>query len=167
MDKLKSILKLRGQELDEQELRSRVEKLGFNPDELSDQEVEKIAAEISNSGGLAIAPTNGKTSTPAKGKGKGGRRKALPTVRDAAAHTANIANQELVSFGETLDKNLTAWEDDKADQLLARVRNAPKNVVSKFVEEAMREGAEPEAFRQTANDFTREFFPVGEPDSAA
>jgi hypothetical protein len=166
VNKLKEILSQRGKALDEEELRSRIEHYGFNPDHLSDEEAEAVANEIAPQTQNGLALTNSKASTPAKSKGKGGRRKALPTVREAAAHTASVANQELTEFGETLDKNLTLWENDRADQLLARVRNAPKNVVSKFVETAMQEGAETESFRQTAIDFTGEFYPIGSDNAA-
>lgn len=166
MNKLREILSQRGKAFDEEVLRSRIESFGFNPDNLTDAEAQAVADEIVPQTQSGLAVTNGKASVPAKGKGKGGRRKALPTVRDAAAHTASIANEELTEFGETLDKNLTLWENDKADQLLARVRNAPRNVVGKFVETAMQEGAEAESFRQAAVDFTGEFFPVSNSDAA-
>jgi hypothetical protein len=164
MDKVREILLSKGKAVSDALIQERIDEYGLTGAELTDKDAKAIADELESKAQVVsgLATTNGTSKpTSTKGKGKGGRRKNLPTVKDAAKHTANLANQEIQGFIDVVDTELTAWEDDKADQLLARVRNAPKNVVARFVEDAVQEASDVNSFRESAREFSNEFFPVG------
>ncbi|WP_375515833.1 hypothetical protein [uncultured Nostoc sp.] len=57
-------------------------------------------------------------------------------------------------------------EVPKADQLLSTIRNAPKDVVSKFVSKAMEEEADVESFRAIGNELVAGIFGANFTDAA-
>jgi hypothetical protein len=137
-------------------------------DQLTDQQAQAIAIQILEgrqaSGKLA---TNGKSKN---GNGKLGknspRRKSTPPLQGAIAHASQVSNQEIQSLEDVLNVGIDAYTTDKADQLLSTIRNAPKDVVSKFVSKAMEEEADVESFRAIGDELVAGIFGISATNAA-
>ncbi|MCC5619560.1 hypothetical protein LC605_31830 [Nostoc sp. CHAB 5836] len=134
----------------------------INPDidQLTDQQAQAIATQI-----LELRLASGKLATNSKSKNGNGklgknspRRKSTPPLQGAIAHASQVSNLEIQSLEDVLSVGIDAYTTDKADQLLSTIRNAPKDVVSKFVSKAMEEEADVESFRDIGEQLVAGIF---------
>ncbi|MEH2252356.1 hypothetical protein [Nostoc sp.] len=86
------------------------------------------------------------------------RRKGTPPLQGTIAKASQVSNQEIQFLEDVLNMGIDAYTTDKADQLLSTIRNAPKDVVSKFVEKAMEEEADVESFREVGEQLVAGIF---------
>ncbi|WP_196521178.1 hypothetical protein [Nostoc sp. WHI] len=129
---------------------------------MTDQQAQAIATQI-----LELRLASGKLATNSKSKNGNGklgknspRCKTTPPLQGAIAHASQVSNQEIQSLEDVLNVGIDAYTTDKADQLLSTIRNAPKDVVSKFVSKAMEEEADVESFRQVGNELVEGIFGI-------
>ncbi|MBG1270585.1 hypothetical protein [Nostoc sp. WHI] len=163
MEKIQQILQTYNIEVTESEILQLCAQVDTDIDQLTDQQAQAIAIQIldqrKQSG--ALANTNGKSKN---GNGKVGknspRRKTTPPLQGAIAHASQVSNQEIQSLEDVLNVGIDAYTTDKADQLLSTIRNAPKDVVSKFVSKAMEEEADVESFRAIGNELVEGIFGI-------
>ncbi|MBD2536872.1 hypothetical protein H6G97_49690 [Nostoc flagelliforme FACHB-838] len=168
MDKIQQLLQPYNIEVTQSEVANLCAQVDADIDQLTDQQAQVIATQILElrlaSGKLA---TNGK---PKNGNGKLGknspRRKSVSPLQGAIAHASQVSNQEIQSLEDVLNVGIDAYTTDKADQLLSTIRNAPKDVVSKFVSKAMEEEADVESFRAIGNKLVAGIFGIS-PTNAA
>ncbi|MBG1270498.1 hypothetical protein [Nostoc sp. WHI] len=163
MEKVKEILLAKGIECDEQEILSAASAIGMDVNDLNDAEAQAITIQIleqrKSSG--ALTNTNGKSKNGNSKLGKNSpRRKTTPPLQGAIAHASQVSNQEIQSLEDVLNVGIDAYTTDKADQLLSTIRNAPKDVVSKFVSKAMEEEADVESFRAIGNELVEGIFGI-------
>jgi len=129
-------------------------------DQLTDQQAQAIATQI-----LEQRLATGKLATNGKSKNTGGklgknspRRKSTPPLQGAIAHASQVSNLEIQSLEDVLNVGIDAYTTDKADQLLSSIRNAPKEIVSKFVSKAMEEEADVDSFRAIGDELVAGIF---------
>ena len=168
MEKIKQILILQGIEFDEEEILSVAQAIGMDVDNLNDAEAQEVAIQVVQAKkSTALTTANGKSKN---GNGKLGknssRRKSIPPLQGAIAHASQVSNQEIQSLEDVLTQGIDAYTTDKADQLLSTIRNAPKDVVSKFVSKAMEEEADVESFRAIGNELVAGIFGANFADAA-
>ncbi|WP_193199732.1 hypothetical protein [Nostoc sp. MG11] len=169
MDKIEQLLQSYNIEVSEEEVAKLCVEVGVDINQLSDSDAQVIAQHIleqrSSSGKLA---TNGKSKSTGGGKlGKNSpRRKTTPPLQEAITKASQVSNQEIQSLENVLNVGIDAYTTDKADQLLASIRNAPKEVVSKFVEKAMEEEADVDSFRAVGEQLVTGIFGIS-PTNAA
>ncbi|MCC5611168.1 hypothetical protein LC612_31535 [Nostoc sp. CHAB 5834] len=162
MEKIQQFLQPYNIEVTDDEVLQLCAQVDADIDQLTDQQAQAIAIQILEqrqaSGKLA---TNGKSKN---GNGKLGknspRRKSTPPLQGAIAHASQVSNQEIQSLEDVLNVGIDAYTTDKADQLLSTIRNAPKDVVSKFVSKAMEEEADVESFRAIGNELVAGIFGI-------
>lgn len=137
-------------------------------DQLTAQQAQAIAIQI-----LELRLASGKLATNGKSKNTSGklgknspRRKSAPPLQGAITHASQVSNQEIQSLEDVLTQGIDAYTTDKGDQLLSTIRNAPKDVVSKFVSKAMEEEADVESFRAIGNELVAGIFGIS-PTNAA
>ncbi|WP_414515977.1 hypothetical protein [Nostoc sp. PCC 9305] len=162
MEKIKQILTLQGIEFDEGDILSAASAIGMDVDNLNDAEAQEVAIQVAQAKkSTALTTANGKSKN---GNGKLGknspRRKSTPPLQGAIAHASQVSNQEIQSLEDVLNVGIDAYTTDKADQLLSTIRNAPKDVVSKFVSKAMEEEADVDSFRAIGDELVAGIFGI-------
>lgn len=168
MEKIQQFLQPYNIEVTDDEVLQLCTQVDADMDQLTDQQAQAIAIQILEqrqaSGKLA---TNGKSKNTSGKLGKNSpRRKSAPPLQGAIAHASQVSNQEIQSLEDVLNVGIDAYTTDKADQLLSTIRNAPKDVVSKFVSKAMEEEADVESFRAIGNELVAGIFGVNFTDAA-
>jgi hypothetical protein len=168
MQKIKEILLAEGIEFDEGDILSAASAIGMDVDNLNDAEAQEVAIQVVQAKkSTALTTANGKSKN---GNGKLGknsaRRKSTPPLQGAIAHASLVSNQEIQSLEDVLNVGIDAYTTDKADQLLSKIRNAPKDVVSKFVSKAMEEEADVDSFRAIGDELVAGIFGIS-PTNAA
>lgn len=170
MQKVKEILLAEGIEFDEGDILSAASAIGMDVDNLNDAEAQEVAIQVAQakkSTALTTATANGKSKNTGGKLGKNSpRRKSAPPLQGAIAHASQVSNQEIQSLEDVLTQGIDAYTTDKADQLLSTIRNAPKDVVSKFVSKAMEEEADVDSFRAIGNELVAGIFGIS-PTNAA
>lgn len=160
MEKIQQFLQPYNIEATDDEVANLCAQVDADIDQLTDQQAQAIATQILEqrqlSGKLA---TNGKSKNGKLGKNSP-RRKSTPPLQGAIAHASQVSNQEIRSLEDVLNVGIDAYTTDKADQLLSTIRNAPKDVVSKFVSKAMEEEADVESFRAIGNELVEGIFGI-------
>ncbi|ACC84891.1 hypothetical protein [Nostoc punctiforme] len=164
MQKVKEILLAQGIEFDEADIVSAASAIGMELDGLNDAEASAIAlkvVELKQASGLALSQKD-IAAKSRNGNGKLGknspRRKSTPPLQGAIAHASQVSNQEIQSLEDVLNVGIDAYTTDKADKLLSTIRNAPKDVVSKFVSKAMEEEADVDSFRAIGDELVAGIF---------
>lgn len=146
---------------------SAAQAVGMDVNDLNDAEATAIAQHIIEQRQPGKLATNSKSKN---GNGKLGknspRRKGTPPLQGAIAKASQVSNQEIQSLEDVLSAGIDAYTTDKADQLLSSIRNAPKEVVSKFVEKAMEEEADVEGFRQVGEQLVAGIFGINGANAA-
>jgi hypothetical protein len=168
MDKIQQLLQPHNIEVSVEEIAKLCVEVGVDIEQLSDSDAQTIAQHILElrlaSGKLA---TNGKSKNTVGKLGKNSsRRKSTPPLQGAIAHASQVSNQEIQSLEDVLNVGIDAYTTDKADQLLSTIRNAPKDVVSKFVEKAMEEEADVESFREVGKQLVAGIFGISATNAA-
>ncbi|AUB43703.1 hypothetical protein COO91_09887 (plasmid) [Nostoc flagelliforme CCNUN1] len=168
MDKIQQLLQPYNVEVSLEEIAKLCVEVGADIEQLSDSDAQTIAQHI-----LEQRQLSGKLATnskPKNGNGKLGknspRRKSTPPLQGAIAHASQVSNQEIQSLEDVLTQGIDAYTTDKADQLLSTIRNAPKDVVSKFVSKAMEEEADVESFRAIGNELVAGIFGISATNAA-
>lgn len=168
MEKIQQFLKPYNIEATDDEVLQLCAQVDADIDQLTDQQAQAIAIQI-----LELRLATGKLATngkPKNGNGKLGknspRRKSIPPLQGAIAHASQVSNQEIQSLEDVLNVGIDAYTTDKADQLLSTIRNAPKDVVSKFVSKAMEEEADVDSFRAIGDELVAGIFGIS-PTNAA
>ncbi len=160
MQKVQQILQSYDIEVSEEEIAKLCAEVDADIDQLTDQQAQAIATQIleqrQNSGGGKLA-NKSKNGNAKLGKNSP-RRKSIPPLQGAIAHASQVSNQEIQSLEDVLNVGIDAYTTDKADQLLSTIRNAPKDVVSKFVSKAMEEEADVESFRAIGDELVAGIF---------
>jgi hypothetical protein len=162
MDKIQKLLQPHNIEVSEEEIAKLCESVGVDIEQLSEVDAQTIATHIleqrQSSGGGKLA------NKPKNGNGKLGknssRRKSTPGLQGAIAHASQVSNLEIQSLEDVLNVGIDAYTTDKADQLLSTIRNAPKDVVSKFVSKAMEEEADVDSFRAIGDELVAGIFGI-------
>ncbi len=162
MDKIQQLLQPHNIEVSLEEIAKLCVEVGADIEQLSDSDAQTIAQHI-----LEQRQTSGKLATNGKSKNSNGklgknspRRKSTPPLQGAIAHASQVSNQEIQSLEDVLNVGIDAYTTDKADQLLSTIRNAPKDVVSKFVSKAMEEEADVESFRAIGDELVAGIFGI-------
>ncbi|MEH2039375.1 hypothetical protein [Nostoc sp.] len=162
MEKIQQFLQPYNIEATESEIANLCAQVDADTDQLTDQQAQAIAIQI-----LELRQATGKLATNGKSKNGNGklgknspRRKSTPPLQGAIAHASQVSNQEIQSLEDVLNVGIDAYTTDKADQLLSTIRNAPKDVVSKFVSKAMEEEADVESFRAIGNELVAGIFGI-------
>lgn len=162
MEKIQQFLQPYNIEATESEIADLCAQVNADIDQLTDQQAQAIATQI-----LEQRQVSGKLATNSKSKNGNGklgknspRRKSTPPLQGAIAHASQVSNQEIQSLEDVLTQGIDAYTTDKADQLLSTIRNAPKDVVSKFVSKAMEEEADVESFRAIGNELVAGIFGI-------
>ncbi len=168
MDKIEQLLQSHNIEASIEEVAKLCAQVGADIEQLSDKEAQAIAQHIieqrSSSGKLV---TNGKSKNGSGKLGKNSpRRKSTPPLQGAIAKASQVSNQEIQSLEDVLNVGIDAYTTDKADQLLSTIRNAPKEVVSKFVEKAMEEEADVDSFREVGEQLVAGIFGISATNAA-
>ncbi|MCW5319245.1 hypothetical protein GTQ43_38355 [Nostoc sp. KVJ3] len=168
MEKIQQFLQPYNIEATESEVVNLCAQVDADIDQLTDQQAQAIAIQILEqrqaTGKLA---TNGKSKNTVGKLGKNSpRRKSTPPLQGAIAHASQVSNQEIQSLEDVLNVGIDAYTTDKADQLLSTIRNAPKDVVSKFVSIAMEEEADVDSFRAIGDELVAGIFGIS-PTNAA
>jgi len=168
MEKIKQILTLQGIQFDDDDILSAASAIGMDVDNLNDAEAQELAMQVIQAKkATALITTNGKSKNTVGKLGKNSpRRKSAPPLQGAIAHASQVSNQEIQSLEDVLTQGIDAYTTDKADQLLSTIRNAPKDVVSKFVSIAMEEEADVDSFRAIGNELVAGIFGIS-PTNAA
>ncbi len=167
MDKIEQLLQPYNIEASLEEVAKLCLEVGADIDQLTAQQAQAIAQHIieqRSSGKLAI---NGKSKNTGGKLGKNSsRRKSIPPLQGAIAKASQVSNQEIQSLEDVLNVGIDAYTTDKADQLLSTIRNAPKEVVSKFVEKAMEEEADVDSFREVGEQLVAGIFGISATNAA-
>ncbi|AVH63655.1 hypothetical protein [Nostoc sp. 'Peltigera membranacea cyanobiont' N6] len=168
MDKIQQLLQPYNIEVTQSEVANLCAQVDADIDQLTDQQAQAIATQI-----LELRQVSGKLATNGKSKNGNGklgknspRRKSIPPLQGAIAHASQVSNQEIQSLEDVLNVGIDAYTTDKADQLLSTIRNAPKDVVSKFVSKAMEEEADVDSFRAIGDELVAGIFGIS-PTNAA
>ncbi|MCC5612413.1 hypothetical protein LC612_38335 [Nostoc sp. CHAB 5834] len=168
MKKVQQFLQPYNIEATESEIANLCAQVDADIDQLTDQQAQAIATQI-----LEQRQTSGKLATNGKSKNGNGklgknspRRKSTPPLQGAIAHASQVSNQEIQSLEDVLNVGIDAYTTDKADQLLSKIRNAPKDVVSKFVSKAMEEEADVDSFRAIGDELVAGIFGANFADAA-
>ncbi|MCC5659870.1 hypothetical protein LC608_23415 [Nostoc sp. XA010] len=168
MEKIQQFLQPYNIEATDDEVANLCAQVDADIDQLTDQQAQAIAIQI-----LEQRQATGKLAANGKSKNTGGklgknspRRKSTPPLQGAIAHASQVSNQEIQSLEDVLSVGIDAYTTDKADQLLSTIRNAPKDVVSKFVSKAMEEEADVESFRAIGNELVAGIFGANFADAA-
>lgn len=168
MEKVQQFLQPYNIEATESEIADLCAQVDADIDQLTDQQAQAIAIQI-----LEQRQATGKLAANRKSKNTGGklgknspRRKSIPPLQGAIAHASHVSNQEIQSLEDVLNVGIDAYTTDKADQLLSTIRNAPKDVVSKFVSKAMEEEADVDSFRAIGDELVAGIFGIS-PTNAA
>ena len=159
VEQIKQLLLEEGLTISDEEIRGLLGELGI--DNPSETEARELANELRAKaqpvqGGLTVS--NGKAKTPARRNNK--RRKETPSLTNALTHTASVAQAELASVSEVVKAGAEAWATDQADQMVAAVRNAPKEALEKFAAMAMEESADINSFRKVGEEISAILFSV-------
>jgi hypothetical protein len=162
MDKIQQLLQPHNIEVSFEEIAKLCVEVGADIDQLSDSDAQTIAQHI-----LEQRVASGKLATNSKSKNGNGklgknspRRKSTPPLQGAITHASQISNQEIQSLEDVLNVGIDAYTTDKADQLLSTIRNAPKEIVSKFVSKAMEEEADVDSFRAIGDELVAGIFGI-------
>ena len=162
MEKIQQLLQPYNIEVTQSEVANLCAQVDADIDQLTDQQAQAIATQI-----LELRLASGKLATNNKSKNGNGklgknspRRKSIPPLQGAIAHASQVSNQEIQSLEDVLTQGIDAYTTDKADQLLSTIRNAPKDVVSKFVSKAMEEEADVDSFRAIGNELVAGIFGI-------
>ncbi|AUB35505.1 hypothetical protein COO91_01385 [Nostoc flagelliforme CCNUN1] len=168
MEKIQQFLQPYNIEVTDDEILQLCAQVDADIDQLTDQQAQAIATQI-----LELRLASGKLATnskPKNGNGKLGknspRRKSTPPLQGAIAHASQVSNQEIQSLEDVLTQGIDAYTTDKADQLLSTIRNAPKDVVSKFVSKAMEEEADVDSFRAIGDELVAGIFGISATNAA-
>ncbi len=170
MEKIQQFLEPYNIEVTQSEVANLCAQVDADIDQLTDQQAQAIATQI-----LELRLATGKLATNGKSKNGNGngklgknspRRKSTPPLQGAIAHASQVSNQEIQSLEDVLTQGIDAYTTDKADQLLSTIRNAPKDVVSKFVSIAMEEEADVDSFRAIGDELVAGIFGIS-PTNAA
>ncbi|MBD2566131.1 MULTISPECIES: hypothetical protein [Nostoc] len=159
MQKVKEILLAEGIEFDEGDILSAASAIGMDVDNLNDAEAQEVAIQVTQAKKSTALTTKSKNSNAKLGKNSP-RRKSTPPLQGAIAHASQVSNQEIQSLEDVLNVGIDAYTTDKADQLLSTIRNAPKDVVSKFVSKAMEEEADVDSFRAIGDELVAGIFGI-------
>ncbi|AVH68125.1 hypothetical protein [Nostoc sp. 'Peltigera membranacea cyanobiont' N6] len=169
MDKIQQLLQPHNIEVSLEEIAKLCVEVGADIEQLSDSDAQTIAQHILEqrqaTGKLTTANGKSKNSNGKLGKNSP-RRKSTPPLQGAIAHASQVSNQEIQSLEDVLNVGIDAYTTDKADQLLSTIRNAPKDVVSKFVSKAMEEEADVDSFRAIGDELVAGIFGIS-PTNAA
>ncbi|MDZ8140112.1 MAG: hypothetical protein RM049_33290 [Nostoc sp. DedQUE04] len=162
MQKVKEILLAQGIEFDEADIVSAASAIGMDIDNLNDAEAQEVAVQVVQAKkSTALTTANSKSKNTGGKLGKNSpRRKSTPPLQGAIAHASQVSNQEIQSLEDVLNVGIDAYTTDKADQLLSTIRNAPKDVVSKFVSKAMEEEADVDSFRAIGDELVAGIFGI-------
>jgi hypothetical protein len=162
MEKIQQFLQPYNIEVTDDEIANLCAQVDADIDQLTDQQAQAIAIQI-----LEQRQATGKLATNGKSKNGNGklgknspRRKSTPPLQGAIAHASQVSNQEIQSLEDVLNVGIDAYTTDKADQLLSTIRNAPKDVVSKFVSKAMEEEADVDSFRAIGDELVAGIFGI-------
>ncbi len=168
MEKIKQILTLQGIEFDESEILSVAQAIGMDVNDLNDAEAQELAIQVAQAKkATALTTPHGKSKNSNAKLGKNSpRRKTTPPLQEAIAKASQVSHQEIQSLEDVLAQGIDAYTTDKADQLLSTIRNAPKEVVSKFVEKAMEEEADVAGFREVGKQLIAGIFGANFTDAA-
>ncbi|AUB44966.1 hypothetical protein COO91_11223 (plasmid) [Nostoc flagelliforme CCNUN1] len=168
MEKIQQFLQPYNIEVTDDEILQLCAQVDADIDQLTDQQAQAIATQI-----LELRLASGKLTTNNKSKNGNGklgknspRRKSIPPLQGAIAHASLVSNQEIQSLEDVLTQGIDAYTTDKADQLLSTIRNAPKDVVSKFVSKAMEEEADVDSFRAIGDELVAGIFGISATNAA-
>ncbi len=168
MDKIQQLLQSHNIAVTFDEMAKLCTEAGIDIDNLTDNEAQTIAQHI-----IEQRSSSGKLTTNDKSKNGNGklsknssRRKPTPPLQGAIAKASLVSNQEIQSLEDVLNVGIDAYTTDKADQLLSTIRNAPKEVVSKFVEKAMEEEADVDSFREVGEQLVAGIFGISTTNAA-
>ncbi|MFK0731530.1 MAG: hypothetical protein ACIWVG_10270 [Gloeotrichia echinulata HAB0833] len=168
MEKIQQLLQAYNIEVTESDVAQLCAQVDVDINQLTDQQAQVIAQQILEqrleSGKLS---NNGKSKNGNAKLGKNSpRRKSTPPLQGAIARASQVSHQEIQSLEDVLAQGIDAYTTDKADQLLSTIRNAPKEVVSKFVAKAMEEEADVAGFREVGKQLIAGIFGANFTDAA-
>lgn len=158
MDRLIEALKNNGFEVSREQATQIVLDAGFEPDNLSDADIDLIVSDYkSRSGAItkqsphsssSVKSTGGK---PAKGKKTRDAKNSSEKIDQSIQVTAQHSAAEIDAFLDQLDAGVTKYSATQAENAINIIRSAPQRMLDKFVDLADEEGTDPKKFRGYAD----------------
>lgn len=163
MERIKQILLDKGKAIADSAIEAKLNEYGIEG-ELSDADAKAIADELESqaqpvSNGLAVSNGNGKTSAPAKTKGKGRKSAKQVTLQDAIVHAAKETETELSTMESAIRQHKGKYVESRTRSIVNEIRNTSTEIVESVTDKLMEETADAESFHQIGNAFGENLFP--------
>lgn len=154
MEKLKALLKERGVEVKDDQLKAKVSEFGYDPNKLTDENAKLVADELTKQqGAIATKPTK------PNGNGK------LPqdeSLKKALLHAFGEKQKELNAFEGQLMGHRQEWMANWVSKNLHTIHNTSNDAFELLKAELMKEEANAENFLGAADDLARELFAINQ-----
>lgn len=153
MDKLKALLKERGLEMKDDQLKVKVTEFGYDPNKLSDDNARLVADELTKQQGAIAAkpkPTNGKSPQTDE------------SLKKALLHAFGEKQKELNAFEGQLMGHRQGWMNEWVSRNLHTIHNTSNDAFELLKAELMKEEANAENFLGAADDLARELFAINQ-----
>lgn len=151
MEKLKALLKERGLEVKDDQLKTKVSEFGYDPNKLTDDNAKLVADELTKQQG-AIAP---KIPKPTNGNGKPPQDESL---KKALLHAFGEKQKELNAFEGQLMGHRQAWMTEWVNRNLSTIHNTSNDAFELLKTELLQEEANAESFLRAADELASELF---------
>lgn len=163
MDKVRQILLDKGKAIADSAIQDKLTEYGIEGDP-SDADAKAIAEELESqaqpvANGLAVSNGNGKTSTPAKTKGRGRKSAKQVTLQDAIVHAAKETETELSTMEGAIRQHKTKYVESRTASIVNEIRNTSTEIVEGVTNKLMEETADAESFREIGNALGENLFP--------
>jgi hypothetical protein len=155
MDKLKALLKERGLEIKDDQLKTKVTEFGYDPGKLSDDNAKMVADELTKQSGAIASkqpkPTNG--SKPPQ---------TDESLKKALLHAFGEKQKELNAFEGQLMGHRQGWMNEWVNRNLSTIHNTSNDAFELLKAELMKEEANADNFLGAADDLARELFAINQ-----
>lgn len=163
MERIKQILLDKGKAVADNAIQEKLSEYGIEGDP-SDADARAIADELESQAesvqnGLTVSNGNGKTSTPAKSKGKGRKSAKQVTLQDAIVHAARETETELTTMESAIRQHKGKYVESRTKSIVNEIRNTSTEIVESVTNKLMEETADAESFREIGNAFGENLFP--------
>jgi hypothetical protein len=175
MERLIQQLTKAGISFNSETIRQEVLSLGFNPEDLSVEDVNLIVEEFKTRSSLSTVQQKQQTKPESKLDSKqtnnknGAKIQQRPTrtskrseqaIQQSLNHAAAQSKLEIGAFVDHLQQGANHFSEQAAVDALEIIRGIPNQMLDRFVQIAGEEKADPDRFRAIAQDYVSSIFNV-------
>lgn len=159
MDRLKALLKERKVSLKDEDIIRKVQEFGFDPNNLSDENAQLVADELTKQQTAMVAPrtAEGIAAKP-KATSNGKPPQTDESLKKALLHAFGEKQKELKAFEGQLGKHRQEWMNNWVQENLNTIHNTSNDAFELLKAELLKEEANAQSFLDAANALATELF---------